>query len=160
MVKQAGTTSSSRFTHTKRKASGLPESVRQVVELFELLFHSGTAASSPNGGSSMTTSELVFDLTNVAEKQRLVETLWSPDLPLLLHNSLTSANPKLCEWLNSQAVDSLERRHRALRNEETWGRWEGVLTVLVRAHNLRSVPLITAVISMAFWHHQSPNGIW
>ena len=117
MVKQAGTTSSSRFTHKKRKAAGLPESVRELVELFELLFHSGTATSSPNGGSSMTTSELVFDLTNVAEKQRLVETLWSPDLPLLMHNSLTSANPELCEWLSSQAVDNLERRHRTLRNE-------------------------------------------
>ena len=32
--------------------------------------------------------------------------------------------------------------------------------MLVRAHNLRSVPLVTAVISIAFWHHQSPNGIW
>jgi hypothetical protein len=159
MVKQAGTTSSSRFTHKKRKVAGQPESVRQLVQLFESLFHLGTATS-PNGGSSMSTTELVFDLTNVAEKQRLVQTLWSPDLPLLLHNSLTRANPELCEWLNSQAVDSLDRRHRALRNEETWGRWEGVLSVLVRAHNLRSVPLVTAVISIAFWHHQSPNGIW
>ena len=159
MVKQAGTTSSSRFTHKKRKVAGQPESVRQLVQLFESLFHLGTATS-PNGGSSMSTTELVFDLTNVAEKQRLVQTLWSPNLPLLLHNSLTRANPELCEWLNSQAVDSLDRRHRALRNEETWGRWEGVLSVLVRAHNLRSVPLVTAVISIAFWHHQSPNGIW
>ena len=91
MVKQAGTTSSSRFTHKKRKAVGLPESVRQVVELFQSLFHSGTATATapPDGGSSMTTSELVFDLSNVAEKQRLVQTLWSPDLPLLLHNLMT-----------------------------------------------------------------------
>ena len=74
MVKQAGTTSSSRFTHKKRKVAGQPESVRQLVQLFESLFHLGTATS-PNGGSSMSTTELVFDLTNVAEKQRLVQTL-------------------------------------------------------------------------------------
>ena len=74
MVKQAGTTSSSRFTHKKRKVAGQPEYVRELVQLFKSLFHLGTAAS-PHGGSSMSTTELVFDLTNVAKKHRLVETL-------------------------------------------------------------------------------------
>ena len=158
MVRQAGTTSSSRFTHKKRK-SEQKEPIQHLIALFETLFWSGSGAHA--SVTSLQTSQTVFDLNNAAEKQRLVLTMWSPDLHQLLRNAMTTANPELCDWLNSQAVDSTDRtRHRALRNEEFWGRWEGVLSLLVRSHNMKSVPLITAVLSVAFWHHQMPIDIW
>eukprot|EP00965_Chrysotila_dentata_P110333 3645040-Pleurochrysis_carterae.AAC.2 len=87
------------------------------------------------------------------ERMRLADELWRAEWASTAC-SVASANEEMCDFFEMQSLDEAEsRKPKALRNQQSRSRWEGVLPALTRWHNVHKVPIVVAE-----FYNPVPNG--